>query len=118
VRRVKDAANLDGHEVKAHENGRRSILVVKIDFAVDLDKIFQRSRAAKPLNAAFEIAARHVAKVVPRKIIALSIRLGGETEAQVDQDHVFAVAWKRIERCTEPAAKPRDPPVREQRKSS
>jgi hypothetical protein len=70
------------------------------------------SRATKPLNASFEIAANDMPEVFPRKLIVLTFGLFRKAEAQVDKDYMSAAAGERIQGRAKRAAKPRDQLVR------
>ncbi|BFG78438.1 hypothetical protein PTKU46_64710 [Paraburkholderia terrae] len=82
--------------MKPHENRGRSISVFEINRAFDLDKLSDRLRATKPLNASFEIAADDMPEVFPGKLIALTFRLFRKAEVQVDKDYMFATTGKRV----------------------
>jgi hypothetical protein len=82
--------------MKPQKDRGRSILVFEIDRAFDLDEISDFSRATKPLNASFKIAADDMSEVFPCKLVTLTFRLFGKTEVQVDKDYMFAAAGKRI----------------------
>jgi hypothetical protein len=110
ARRVEHAADLDSHEVKAHEDGRWGMLVLQIDPAVEFDYCSYRLCAAEPLNATFEIAADDMAKVIPGEVIVLPLCLSGKTKTQIDERHMLTTTWKRIQGRTESAAKPCHPP--------
>lgn len=90
------ASDFDTNEMESHEDRRRGIHVVEINRAFDLNEFVDFFSAAKPLNAAFEIAPDNMPKVIFCKLIALMFRPSGKAQVQVDENDMFAAAGKRI----------------------
>ncbi|BCG05077.1 hypothetical protein PPGU19_096450 (plasmid) [Paraburkholderia sp. PGU19] len=59
-----------------------------------------------------------MAKVVSRKLIVVGFRLARKAQTQIDKHDMFPGAWKRVQHCTERAAKPRDQAIGKNRKEA
>jgi hypothetical protein len=106
-----DRTRFDTDEVEAKKERGRQVGVAQVHFAFHLNELFELLRRAEPLDAALQIAADGVPKMLARHFLTTLVAPFGKAELEVDVDDALAAAGNLVEEPAEAVAQTRDETV-------